>query len=305
MSSHHSLLGTKPLEPISTLAPFSGLLISIILILFFLIRFYCLEKLLPWIYGDLYANLSETNRRGFINHHIAGPTKILILIIAAYPFISVTFCHSTFHTPFAPGSTVKMGDILIIVAQMLIAMYIFELLYRVKLSPVAVLHHTGTIIIGQSAIAISLKLKREPDADIEFILCTVWGAFDIVSEFFPHVAIILYRVYPSRHEFLSRVFLLSCAITATGTFCETLVTMWLFGSLWDRWQLAFKITTPLLHIAFSAAQIHGSLVFWRMYRKQLQRREGNGFLDLEESSQSSRIPKSETPQIPSMVFFSS
>lgn len=62
-----------------------------------------------------------------------------------------------------------------IVAQTLIAMYIFELLYRVKLSPVAVMHHIGTIMIGQSAIAISPNLAREPDADIEFILCTVWG----------------------------------------------------------------------------------------------------------------------------------
>jgi hypothetical protein len=44
--------------------------------------------------------------------------------------------------------------------------------------------------------------------------------------------------------------------------------MWLFGSLWNRWQIAFKVATPLLHLAFSAAQIHGSMVFWRMYKKQ-------------------------------------
>lgn len=94
------------------------------------------------------------------------------------------------------------------------------------------------------------------------------GAFDIISEFFPHVAIILYRIFPERHRFLSRVFLLSCLTTATGTLCETIVTMWLFGSLWNRWRLAFKVVTPLLHIAFSAAQIHGSLVFWRMYQRQ-------------------------------------
>ena len=94
------------------------------------------------------------------------------------------------------------------------------------------------------------------------------GAFDIISEFFPHVAIVLYRVYPDRHHFLSRVFLLSCITTATGTLCETIVTMWLFGSLWNRWEIAFKVATPILHIAFSAAQIHGSIVFWRMYKKQ-------------------------------------
>jgi hypothetical protein len=44
--------------------------------------------------------------------------------------------------------------------------------------------------------------------------------------------------------------------------------MWLFGSLWDRWQIAFKVATPILHLAFSATQIHGSLVFWKMYKNQ-------------------------------------
>ncbi|KAJ5390855.1 uncharacterized protein N7496_001923 [Penicillium cataractarum] len=261
----------KPLQAISKLAPFSALIISIILVIFFLIRFYILEGfLIKWLYGPIYTNLNEQNRRGFINHHIAGATKILILAIAAYPFVVITFGKETFSTPFAPqlNSVVTMGDMLIVVAQMLIAMYIFELLYRSKLSPVAILHHIGTIIIGQSAIAISLRLAREPDADIEFILCTVWGAFDIVSEFFPHVAIVLYRIWPNRHKFLSTVFLLSCFTTAAGTTCETIVTMWLFGTLWNQWQIAFKVATPLLHIAFSAAQIHGSMVFWRMYKKQ-------------------------------------
>ncbi|KAJ5267613.1 hypothetical protein N7478_010421 [Penicillium angulare] len=259
----------KPLQSISILAPFSALIISITLVIFFLIRFYILEGfLIKKAYGETYLNLNETNRRGFINHHIAGFTKILILIVAAYPFIAITFGESTFRTPFVHGGTITMGDMLIVVAQMLIAMYIFELLYRVKLSPIAVAHHIGTILIGQSAIAISLRLTREPDGDIEFILCTAWGAFDTISEFFPHIAIILYRVYPDRHSFLKRIFLLSCITTASGTLCETIVTMWLFGSLWSRWQIAFKVVTPLLHIAFSAAQIHGSMVFWRMYKRQ-------------------------------------
>jgi ABC-type uncharacterized transport system permease subunit len=54
-------------------------------------------------------------------------------------------------------------------------MYVFELFYRPKISPVSVGHHVGTIMIGQSAIAISLNLIKEKDATIEFILCTVWG----------------------------------------------------------------------------------------------------------------------------------
>lgn len=170
-------LRNMPLEPISSLAPFSALIMSIVLIILFLIRYYILEDLLiPRIYGRIYTELSELNKRGFINHHIAGTTKIVILIIAAYPFISVISGKATLKSPYTRGSIFIVGDILLVAAQMLIAMYAFELIYRIKLSPIAVLHHIGTILIGQAAIAISLRLVREPDADIEFILCTVWGA---------------------------------------------------------------------------------------------------------------------------------
>jgi hypothetical protein len=165
-----------PVQIISRLAPFSALIISIILVIYFLLRFYILERfLLRKLYGQIYTRMDETTRRGFVNHHIAGSTKILILLLAAYPFVDVAFCNATFHTPFARSRFVTLGDILIIAAQMLIAMYVFELFYRPKISPVSVGHHIGTIIIGQSAIAISLDLVRERDATIEFILCTVWG----------------------------------------------------------------------------------------------------------------------------------
>lgn len=175
---HDSSLQQKPLQPISVLVPFSALIISVAFVVLFLIRYYILEGfLIQWLYGPIYKDMSDNNRRGFINHHIAGMTKIVIWILAAYPFIDVTLRNANFYTPFIAGSFIKMGDILIVAAQLLIAMYIFELFYRVKLSAGAVMHHIGTIIIGQSAIAISLRLTHEPDADIEFILCTVWGEF--------------------------------------------------------------------------------------------------------------------------------
>jgi hypothetical protein len=161
---------------ISDLAPFSALIISIIFVVYFLIRFYILEGfLLKRIYGQIYTRMDETTRRGFVNHHIAGGTKILILVVAAYPFIDVAFGVASFDTPFAGSKIVTQGDVLIVVAQMLIAMYVFELFYRPKISPVSVGHHVGTIMIGQSAIAISLNLVQEKDATIEFVLCTVWG----------------------------------------------------------------------------------------------------------------------------------
>ena len=82
------------------------------------------------------------------------------------------------------------------------------------------------------------------------------------------MAIILYRLYPESHLFLSRLFLFAFVSTLFGTLCETIVIFYLFGSLWYQWQLAFKIVTPLLHCAFSATQVHGSRIFFRMWRKQ-------------------------------------
>ncbi|CZR64517.1 uncharacterized protein PAC_14415 [Phialocephala subalpina] len=267
-----------PLQSISRLAPFSALIISIIFVNYFLIRYYIVERfLLRKVYGKIYTQMDDTTRRGFVNHHIAGATKILILILAAYPFVDVAFGSATFHTPFAGSKYVTLGDVLIVAAQMLIAMYVFELFYRPKISPVSVGHHIGTILIGQSAIAISLNLVRERDATIEFILCTVWGAFDIVSEFLPHVSIILYRVYPTSHKLLRKLFRIACITTLTGTTAETILTMYLFGSLWPRWTLAFQITTPMLHILFASTQLWGSWCFYKMYKKQEQliaRKEG-------------------------------
>ena len=70
---------------------------------------------------------------------------------------------------------------------------------------------------------------------------TELGAFDIVSEFLPHVSIILYRVYPDSHAFLRRIFRIACITTFTGTIIETILTMYLFGCLWDRWTMAVSL----------------------------------------------------------------
>ena len=44
--------------------------------------------------------------------------------------------------------------------------------------------------------------------------------------------------------------------------------MYLFGSLWSHWTLAFKIATPMLHLLFASAQLWGSWCFYKLYKKQ-------------------------------------
>ena len=96
----------------------------------------------------------------------------------------------------------------------------------------------------------------------------VIGTFDIVAEFWPHVAIILYRVYPINHNSLSKVFCFSCISTFAGTIIETTTVIWSFGSLWHCWTLPFKIVTPILHTIFSAAQLFGAKNFRSMWLQQ-------------------------------------
>lgn len=64
---------------------------------------------------------------------------------------------------------------LLVLNQVFVAMYLFELLYRAELSYVAVAHHVGSVVIAQTAVTISLQWRHQQDATIEFILCYVWG----------------------------------------------------------------------------------------------------------------------------------
>ena len=66
-----------------------------------------------------------------------------------------------------------MGDLLIVAVQLFTGMFIFELIYRVKISPVSVAHHILSIVVSQTAI--TLSYEGAPESSIEFMLCTVWG----------------------------------------------------------------------------------------------------------------------------------
>jgi hypothetical protein len=92
--------------------------------------------------------------------------------------------------------------------------------------------------------------------------------FDVIAEFWPHVAIILYRTYPNDHNRLRKVFLSAAIVTFCGTIVETIVVMYFWGWAWKRWTLAFRVITPILHVIFSAAQLWGAKNFYKMWQEQ-------------------------------------
>lgn len=164
---------------ISRLAPYSGLILTMWLVIIFALRFYVFEGfLMRKLYGDKYTSMfkDEKVRRGFINHHVAGAIKLVLLVSAVYPLVAVAFGSATMHSSFdGHDGIVKMGDVLVVCSQLFISMYVFELFYRPQISPISALHHIGAILIAQSAVSISLDFEHEVDATIEFIMCFVWG----------------------------------------------------------------------------------------------------------------------------------
>jgi hypothetical protein len=269
---HHQLphFATIPNEAISFLTPYSGLLLSIWLLILYSIRRYCLEMFIfPWAYKRTYIPMDDGNRRGFLVHHISAGTKVALLCVGAKPMVDVVFGKSSLHDPFSGhGPSPTTGDILIILTQLFMALYIFELMTRKSPSHIAVAHHVGAVLIGQSAVVLSLRLDRESNATMEFVLCLVWAAFDIVAELWINITFIIYRVFPENHHLLARVFLSTAIISSIGTLMETIIVMTLFGQAWDRWDLSFKVITPVLHILFTIAQIHAARILFVMWRKQ-------------------------------------
>lgn len=65
-----------------------------------------------------------------------------------------------------------------------------------------------------------------------------------------------------------RLFLATTIVEIAGTAFETAIVFWLWGSLWNQWTLPFKIVTPFLHALFSAAQLFGAWIFWKLAKKE-------------------------------------
>jgi hypothetical protein len=280
---HPNILALKN-SGISKLSPYSGIILTVVLAVLALLRLYVFETLLPRLYRRTWPSLiDDTQRRNFINHHVAAMLKLTMVASQVYPIIGLIFGDLTLQSPISKGSSVTLGDIMVVGVQIFVGMYVFELLYRSRVSYISVLHHIGAIVIAESAVAIGIDFTHQKSATAQFLICFVWGElcavcicfeadgqglFDVVAEFWPHIALILYRVYPERHYFLAWVFRSTVICELLGTTVESVLVLWIFVTLWERWNLAFKVVTPSLHLLFTIAQLWGAWVFWIIAKKE-------------------------------------
>lgn len=276
---------------ISNLMPYGGLILTITTTVVALARFYLLQNIvLPRAYSSTsLAKMSSMQRRSFTNHHMAAALKIVLLSTAVYPLFAILSGKAMPSSPLSPGSKVTAGDLLVISTQIFTAMYLFELLFRDHVSPISCAHHVGAIVIAQSALAMSFDPKHKRDGLWEILLCFLWGksaefgsslkigsdviilgAFDVVAELWPHIAMIYYRTHHDKHKFLAKLFYATMWLELLGTLVETIVMIVLFGLLWQEWSLSLKIATPILHVLFSSAQLWGAWIFFGLAKQQLR-----------------------------------
>lgn len=94
---------------------------------------------------------------------------------------------------------------------------------------------------------------------------------------------IIYRLYPGRYFMMYKIFLTIAVAEIVGTTLETVVVFWLWSTLWKQWTLPFKIVTPILHALFSAAQLFGAWIFWKLARKERSKLESPQALGQQET----------------------
>lgn len=85
------------------------------------------------------------------------------------------FTSASFHHRGYGWLPLTLGDALVLGSHQFVAMYLHELCYRAKISPIAIAHHVCTVVIAEIAVALTLMEREWKVAGTEFMLCLVWG----------------------------------------------------------------------------------------------------------------------------------
>lgn len=274
-------------ETVSQLVPYAALIFTIGIIATLILRRYIFEDFLMLkFHRDVYLSLDQTTRRSFLTHYVAGTIKLIIFVLGIYAIGDFAWGSKSPRTPYAGSRILTTGDMLIIVCQLFCAMITLELYYKDRVGWITTLHHVATLIMGQTAIA--LTQSYEDHGVYTYLLAMVWGkqrsqpippparsltipstgAFDVVTEFWPHMSIVVYRLQSGRHLLLKRLFLTTFIIQSVSIITQTGVVIWLLVTYWDKWLFGLKISSPILHTLFSLAQMHGAGITYKLYKKQ-------------------------------------
>ncbi len=172
-------------QPLSVLLPKSSLVLCSSTLAIVLLCNVLERQLLRKVYGHIWEALqsgeNERRRRSFIYYHVGVIVMSALLVFGAYPTFDFLVGRGDLAAPFTTKTSlahVKIGDVLFTLAHVYSAYYVFELCFRAKFaSAISIAHHTGLLIITQTALSLFANLQQHPEATMQFYMCMVWGGY--------------------------------------------------------------------------------------------------------------------------------
>lgn len=220
---------------------------------------------MPWLMGAKWRDMPEAKQRTTTNHMMNILWKVSALF-GFYPFImTVILGHSMRER--LPSGHVTYGDILCLDYMLFVTGFIWELVYRSRISFVSALHHLVAIFISTLASYMLITERHGLEGEYYLQLIFVYGFFEVFFETGPHVAMLMYTRDRDNTRRLKRTFLIIAVMSFAGTFFEQFAIFFLYAKHFKSWDWSIKILTPIIHVCFAAAQLHGGRVFLAMSRK--------------------------------------
>ncbi|KAF3284800.1 hypothetical protein TWF970_011083 [Orbilia oligospora] len=263
----HSPENNDP-APISVLAPYSNIILTISIVTLFIVKHAILEPHLPHVYAHMWGPSSEATKRALLTLHLAALIRAVMVAIGLYPFIFVMFGSSKLSDPaHIFGGRLTMGDCIVIAMCNLPSFYIFEIIHRSRLSIATWIHHVGSILTAQSTLTLVIHGHR--NARYQFLIITLWGFFDVVMELAPVFALIQLRLARGHHDYLCFVYKITAVWLFVLNNVQTVMFIYISWMIWDDWALAFKIGTPMLYAAFKFSQWQQAYFYVVLMRSEL------------------------------------
>ncbi|CCG82266.1 protein of unknown function [Taphrina deformans PYCC 5710] len=242
------------------------IVINYLIALWCLCRFLIEPYVMPKLLGKKYTEADEGQKRTMTNHVVNILWKCSTLF-GLYPFIMTVVLGKPSNTYLTYGN-VTYGDMLALAYMLFSAGFIFELIYRSRISFVTALHHLVALFISTIVSwMIVARVRGGMEGQAELHIIFTYGVFEIFFETGPHVMMILYKRYRNRQAMLKKGFLFVALWSFTGTFLEQFAIGYLYIHNWAAWDMSLKVLTPILHCCFAAAQVHGGRVFLALSRK--------------------------------------
>ncbi|EGU80876.1 hypothetical protein RAB80_016886 [Fusarium oxysporum f. sp. vasinfectum] len=263
-------------NPLSHLLPYGSLILTTSIICIVLLT-NCLERwILPAVYKDICQTFERTKderrRRSFVYFHVGSIILFCVLCSGCYPMMYFLIGDAKFSTPFTKGSSVTIGDSLLVLSEVYSSYYIFEICFRTKFaSPLSIAHHTGLLVITQTALSLFADHNKHREATLEFYMCMVWGTFDVIVELPIFLMMIVWRIKRHNTLLLSRMAYTCCVWQVTGAITEVAVTIYLLNRSWHRWGLEWRIITPLVFSLWITTQLYGASRLYQMGRGERQK----------------------------------